>query len=734
MNWNMKSDVRAYQCLLMVLGLQSLNVNAVIPEVKLATSPLLTCVTKPTSSSSSLLNEASNVTTASAMSATILTTDGAYIYLSGFNPVRWSGSLKKHVLSLDASGLPKIANSAVWDASDILTGTNLQSADPLPDLRKIYTSRSQAGKLLATIEFKWGDLAPDQKSMLNVSPVTGKNDGLGENRLNYLRGAHSQEQGKSSGVFRTRDRILGDIVNSNSVYVGSPVANMQGADYHKFYNTYKDRTKAVYVGSNDGMLHAFDADNGHELFSYIPHSLFPALGQLSHPNYVHRPYVDGALSVSEAIIDGRWKTILVSGMGGGAQGLFALDVTNPSDFANGAGMLWEFTDNDDADMGNLMAAPIIAKFKIGTTKGVPDYRYFVVVSSGLNNYKVDGTGKYDASGSGALFLLSLDKAPSAKWEKNVNYFKFKTPVSTSYIANGLSAPALVIGNNGAVRYVYAGDLQGNLWRFDFNGNAPWTHARSSDEPIFTAKDAYGAPQPITTQPKIIFAPGGGYVILFGTGKYLEEADALPSTFKMQSFYGIHDLPQNTSHVTTRSQLALRTLVNRDDGGLKIIGNDFSYGVDSGSKQGWYFDFIDFDKTGERSVTNPVVAYGRLFFNTLVPDEKHCDKGAGRSYSLDALTGLSAPDDATGYVSEVGLLTSPVIFQIATKQSDRSPTVNAKQKKQYIILNFGTGGAKGAVAQSKTDSGGVQSVESPAKRLGWREVLNWQELRDAANKK
>jgi type IV pilus assembly protein PilY1 len=715
-------------CLMQVFGALALT-----PTVKIATSPLLACTNKSNFNMQFPSAVAFDAFTNGAISATNYSDDGSYVYLSDFYPAKWGGSLKKYGVILDSNGLPRIAEMAIWDASDILTGVNQQTAFPMADNRKIYTSRIQSDNSLTTIEFKWNNLNSEQKSMLNMSPANGKKDGLGEGRLDYLRGTRSLEQGKSGGIFRVRERILGDVVSSNTVYVGPPVKSIQGADHHQFYETHKNRIKAVYVGANDGMLHAFDADNGRELFSYIPNGVFSALNQLSHPGYVHRPYVDGALSVSDAITSGGWKTILASSMGGGAQGVFALDVTNPSDFVSGAGVLWEFTDSDDSDMGNQMGTPVIAKFKVGTTNGISDYRYFVVVSSGLNNYKDDGTGKYDASGSGALFLLALDKSPSAKWERNVNYFKFKTPILHASNQNGLSTPALAIGNNGAVRYVYAGDLQGNLWRFDFNGAAPWSHARFGDVPVFTAKDSSGNPQPITTQPKIVFAPGGGYVMLFGTGKYLEESDVMPDSFKTQSFYGIYDTPQKSNGVAGRRQLESRTLVNRDDG-FKIIGNEFAYGAGPSDKQGWYVDFPDSERTGERSVTNPVTVYGKLFFNTLVPDATRCDKGAGRSYSMDALTGLSAGEDTTGHVSDAGLLSSPVVFQARVQQSGQRPDGKEKSKKQFFIFNFGKAGTKEIAGQSRQAISRPYSIEVPAMRLGWREVPNWQELRDAASKK
>src|SRR5471032_839590 len=187
-------------------------------------------------------------------------------------------------------------------------------------------------------------------------------------------------------------------------------AAVQGVGYATFYARSKLRRAAVYLGANDGMLHAFDVVDGSELFAYVPDALIATLNDLTSPAYVHQAYVDGLASAAEAQVNGVWKTVLVSGMGGGAQGVFALDVSDPQQFAAGSGALWEFTDRDDPDMGNVVGLPQIAQFRAGAS----GMRYFAVVASGLDNDADDGeiahAGRTRA-GNGALFLLALDKAP-----------------------------------------------------------------------------------------------------------------------------------------------------------------------------------------------------------------------------------------------------------------------------------------------------------------------------------
>jgi type IV pilus assembly protein PilY1 len=626
--------------------------------------------------------------------------------------------------------------AADWDAADVLTGPNGETASPSPDARNIYTARMRADRSFETVEFKWDKLDHIQQMWLNASPINNKDDGLGAQRVSYLRGARELETGRPNGIFRARDRILGDIVNSNPVYVGPPTLHVQGRAYQKFYEDYQGRTTTVYVGANDGMLHAFSAVDGKELFAYIPNALMQSVNQLTSPEYRHRPYVDGAISISEALVGAKWRTVLASGMGGGAQGIFALDVSNPADFSRGMGAIWEFTDSDDADMGNLLGAPLIAKFRMKTVNGVPEFRYFVVVPSGLNNYADDGYGKFDGAAPGVLFLLSLDKAPSSKWELGVNYYKFKTPITNLTQPNGLSTPGLAFGSDGAVRYAYAGDLQGNLWRFNFSGSAPWSNALGPvPHPLFSATDADGMRQPITAQPKAVFAPGGGYVVLFGTGKFIEYADTAPGSFRTQSFYAIHDSTRDADKLTSRSQLVLRILTSSGIAGndaLTLAGRDFMYGTSAEGKRGWYVDFLDSNKTGERSVTDPLIAYGRVFFNTVIPGNDPCTGGGGRVYALDVLTGLPFSGAATGFLSAVGLLGVPVLFETgAAEIGDRNAIGRRSVKKKYSVFNFGTGGPKGMAAPV---SNGAGEATSAAGRLSWREILNWRELRAVADTK
>jgi type IV pilus assembly protein PilY1 len=661
------------------------------------------------------------------------------MFQAGFDMSTSAGSLRKISFS-NAGGLAAHASYMnEWDAGLILTGAkgvNGQpdmAPNPLPEARRIYTGRAGVDKSFSTIEFTWDQLSDSQKNALNISPSTKKGDGLGAKRVSYLRGDRTLELGKPGGMFRERFRVLGDIVNSKPVYYGEPSRRVQGDGYQGFYEQYRNRTRAVYVGANDGMLHAFNAEDGRELFAYIPNALIPDLPVLTSPSYQHRPYVDGGIDVSEAMAGGKWMTVLAAGMGGGAQGVFALDVTQPSSFGSGAGALFEFTDADDPDMGNLMGVPLIAKFRTQSKGGTIEYRYFVVVSAGLNNYRDDGKGRFNKDGAGALFLLSLDKSPSEQWKLGTNYFKFRIPSKDPALPNGLAAPALVIGATGAVRYAYAGDLQGNLWRFDFTGDLPWKGALASDTPLFVAKDEKGNRQPITMQAKVVFAPGGGYVVLFGTGKYLEESDGAPIGFRSQSFYGILDTTESKYRVAGRSELVPRIFAASGKDLLDVTGPGFEYGSGDKDKKGWYVDFPESVRTGERAVTDLQLADGMLHFHTLIPGSSFCPLAGGRSYALNVLTGLTVSNGSVWHAGMPWATRPPMLLPTLIQVGDRNPIGRRAVRKTYSIVDPLAGSDK-----ANDVSGGVRNdameVVLPAGRLSWREIVNWQELKHASNKK
>ncbi|HWV62253.1 MAG TPA: PilC/PilY family type IV pilus protein [Oxalicibacterium sp.] len=620
---------------------------------------------------------------------------GVAVYQAGYRP-DGSGSLKKRQAGQQTE--------AEWDAGVLLTGRS--------DARKLWTANG-GGDKFGGIPFVWTSLDAAQKLALDRSPVDGSDDGLGQKRLNYLRGVRTDE----ASLFRRRQRLLGAIVHGVPVFAGT--SSTAAGDVHVHGDAYRERPEVVYVGAGDGMLHAFDAKSGDELFAYLPHAVFDRLPLLTTVDSTDALPVDGGIGIGDVPADlagNRWCSTLVAGMGRGAQGVVALDVTAPTEFDSND-VRWEFTDADDADIGNVIGTPAVAKFRTGLLHSVPQYRYFAVVPGGVNNHIADGDSRFNPAGKAALFLLALDKPANEPWRVGVNYFKFVLPASDAGRANGVIELALAMAPDGSASVAYAGDLLGNLWRFDFGGNTPDSH---SPQLLFVARDAAGNRQPITQRPRIVFAPERGYMVLFGTGKYLERRDLDRSAYASQSFYGIWD--RDGARIDGRGSLVARSVQPQGDR-YTIVGEALMY-VPAG-RRGWYLDFPQSERTGERSIASATMLDTQLMFGTLIPASSACVPPLGHIYLLDALTGLPVSAHFGAVLSEASFPgIPPPFFVMPVETSERDAT-----GKRRVVTRMRRTAAEKANSDTNapSDETIVEAVTT-AGRLSWREIIDWQELR------
>ena len=562
---------------------------------------------------------------------------GTRIYQAIFSAIDWSGEL--HALDFD---METYKLDKDWEASKNI---------PAHADRNIYTYEPSAAQGLRTVDFNWANLSDTQRAHLN-------DDGKGELRLGWIRGDGANEK-KNGGTFRNRANLLGDIVNSNPVYVGDwewgydDLPGEEGIKYDQFTSseTFLNRRPMVYVGANDGMLHGFDASNGRELLAYVPNVLFPKLSKLSSPTYSHEYYVDGQINVSDAYYDGSWRTVLVGSTGAGGRSLFALDVTDPEGFG-AASALWEFTSANDGDFGYALSEPKIVRLKDG--------HWVAIVSNG---YESD-------NGHAVLFILDIKTGALLQ--------KIDTGVGTVTDKNGLSAPFVAdIDDDYIADVVYAGDLYGNLWKFDLSGIVGSFTAPSA--PLFVACTVTGPVcsrenrQAITGQPSVgrvggpsVGQSNKGVMVYFGTGKYFETGDNIVgSDPQIQTFYGLWD---KGSAITDRSSLQEQTILYEGFQTLKdetatptddkltahpvrvVSSNPVCYSTKSPgctevspSKKGWMLDLVKpVDVVeGERFVSFVDLNHGLVSFSTLIPSSDVCERG-GRSWSmdLDAMTGGS----------------------------------------------------------------------------------------------
>jgi type IV pilus assembly protein PilY1 len=633
-----------------------------------------------------------------------------YLIEAGYDAASGAGHLlRRSLLRVDDGAT---VGAPAWDAGAVLDGGR-----PPPDGRRILT-QSAAGQALP---FEWARLDTAQRAALDPAA-----DGLGEARLAYLRGARTRE----GNPLRPRASLLGNIVRSRPLLVGAPsVAAASGsASYAAFHQRYRDRQKLLYVGANDGMLHAFDWNDGAERFAYIPAALLPALARLTTAGASGGAGIDAAPGQGEALIGGQWRSTLVSGMAMGARGLFALDVTDPT---GDPLVLWEFTERDDAAMGFVQAPPLVVKLRVNGTRGAPVYRYFALTGNGIN--------AADGAVDGVLFLLALDKGAGLPWRHGDNYYRLRASARAPQAANALAPPVLTIGADGSAHSAYAGDLQGTMWRFDLEGIAAAGAQAGAVSPLFHARAADGAAQPVAEAAQVVFAPGGGYLVLFGTGRAIENGDLDAASFVQQSFYAVRDSDARPlAAVAGRAALAQRRLVGRGDGGGFIVeGGRIDYnGSGNAVKHGWYFDFARSLQEGERSAAAPVLSGSAVLINSVAPGSDHCVP-ALRSYVLDSVSGL--PYDRRGLpVASISGAADGAVTGRRIATSDASlPLLLSRSLEQGVATPQGAVRAQRSIAVLQLPAGGPATpvervvVSSPAGRLSWREIANWRELRAAA---
>ncbi|MGB9128627.1 MAG: PilC/PilY family type IV pilus protein [Thiobacillus sp.] len=633
-----------------------------------------------------------------------------HVYQALFHTPGWYGELK--AIPLDSEGVP---GTPSWDASAEI---------PAAASRKIKTWNGSAWNVGAGLDFNWGPLTSTQKNAIDSANAANSSSPI----LDYIRGNQTLEQ--PSGTYRTRTTLLGDIVNSDPHFVavesygydqsGSGLDTTQQLAYTIFLTdatTGKPaRKKALYVGANDGMLHAINAADtaalggGDELFAYVPNAVIPNLKNLANPDYQHQYFVDGSPNSGDAYLGSGWKTVLLGTLGAGGKAVFALDVTDPDAFDE-TKVMWEFTDS--TDLGNIMGRAFVARMNDG------------------NWYAVFGNGYNSSGGKAVLFLVPLDESLGLPVKK------IDTGVGAD---NGLSEPALLDTNGDRIiDAIYAGDLKGNVWKFDVSDDSTsnWEvtyKSGATPAPLFQAIIGTTS-QPITGPLEIGAPPSGqsGYMIYFGTGKYLGNSDIGPTD--TQTGYGILDA--GTKITGGRGDLQAQTFVfegqfsltNTDE--VRVVSsNTFSYSGGS-AKKGWYLDLVSPNtpsNLGERIVSVPLLRFGRVIFTSIVPSAAVCDQGgyswitevdalsgAGLTYSVFNFNGDTVFDsgDNVSYASGGDTVSASVSGKkLAGEGLLKSPTVISAGEKEYKV---GSGTAGGIVVVSEKGTTG-------APRSSWRQLF------------
>jgi len=654
---------------------------------------------------------ATQSTAATAVNSTGLH-QGDRAYLAKFNTADnyqdWTGDLAAY--PIQSNGAVNMG-SPLWSAQAQLDAMTANQ-------RLIATWDPVAG---AGTPFRWNPaLAPagiSSTTSLGSELSTFSGDTNGQDVLQFLRGDNSKEQ-RNGGAFRNRTHRLGDIVSSAPLYVGVPAGYSQSASYQLFKSNHKNRAPILYIGANDGMLHAFDAATGVERFAFIPNGVFANLVKLANPYYnaQHQFYVNGSPQAADVqfVTDQSWHTVLVGNEGAGGNTLFALDVTNADQITTesqlAAAAMWEFS---DPDMGYSFSEPAIGY----TSNAAAPWLVFA------------GNG-YD-SRYGKPFLYALDARTGAVVAKIDLCAAVATACNLS-VTNGLSS-VTVINSFGMLALpadrVYAGDLQGNVWRVDIHDPNPsnWTVSV-----LFQARDSTGAAQPITTAPAVALNPHypriQGDLVYVGTGRLVSLTD-LGNT-QVQTLYGLFDPPTGASPpvgfagIPTRLNLVQQTVQQTTISGVPVRYEQTVNPVNIPTDRGWY---VDLNVTsggvnvslGERFVTDPEVETGMaLVITSYQPNASSC-MGGGKAwlYVLNDGTGGSFP------LPQLDVNSDGSINQSDTTAAGQAPvamSLGSVYASQPTILSSSSSAVK-LIAESNASIQAVQERGAQTRRIGWFEV-------------
>ena len=590
------------------------------------------------------------VTTSFSTSLPQLAQSGNASYSSQYDAANWTGEITASTLSFAATtDIPSLTQA--WQFTAKLSA-QLSAANSYLTNRRIVSWDGTVG-IRTGVQFCSGTagctvpLTAAQLTALDPSYATGTS----ADYLKYLRGDKTNEQGTGgTKAYRTRVKPLGDIVGSKARPVGPPAfpfSDSTNPGYSAFRSTYATRPTVVYVGSNDGMMHAIQGDlstanGGRELFAYVPSALFrtsaatssvDGLGSLGNPSFVHHFMVNAAPNVYDvdfAKTSGssgapNWHSILIGGLGKGGKSYYAIDVTSPVDGSGNpwseaviaSKVLWEFT---DPDLGYTYGDPIVVK--------TPKWGWVAIITSGYNN----------ADGKGYFFIIN--PKTGALLEKISTGAGAPTPAGSAGLA---FANAFVLnGTDGTIDAVYAGDLLGNLWRWDVSGTGTYP------APLQLATLTDGTnPQPVTSRPLIEVHPSlKKRFVLVGTGRLLDNTDI--NSTQVQSFYAIADGTNAKFNVAPtppitfpipRSALSLNTTP-------LALDLTRTLGYDPATQMGWVEDL----GAGWRVTTDPTSLLGSVAWAATLPTVADACLPSGNShvYARDfgtSITTLRNPDNS-----------------------------------------------------------------------------------------
>ena len=593
---------------------------------------------------------------------------GTQVYFAFYSPSTWSGSLTAQNLVLDpVTNMVSINPVANWDASCVLTGvgptgTCLATGVGGPQAAQSWGSRSiltWSGS--GGIPFRYVSLTPAQQAAIDAGDAVMTNT-----RVHYLRGDRTNEVNAAGvGLYRPRTSVLGDIVDSSPTWVGPPAAPYRatwqdlltgaaaaensGQSYPAFAAAAGTRLNVVYAGSNDGLLHGFRSgsysgstyvdggstpNDGKEVLAYMPgavvntiHNAVDPTLDFSSPLYGHNFFVDAPPGSGDLFYGGAWHSWVVGGLGAGGAAIYALDVTDPTTFAESNAQNLVIGEWTPASL--VCANSATCGQSLGNTYGVPQIRRFHNGAWGF----IFGNGFGSATGDAGIYIMTIDPLSGAQ-----SFYYLSSSSGTTGNGIAYATPADLDGDH-ITDYIYAGDLLGNVWRFDVTSANPSNWAVTPGGPLFTTPGG----QPITTKLVVAATPSTSgpqrIVVSFGTGQQTQLTNSSPTSYAggVQSLYGIWDanvgawnamsgmqyasLPGTgpVSMANLQQQTVLASVPAAS--GYRAVSNNpvcwaGSTTCPSGNtQQGWY---LNLPGAGEQIIYSPVLEVGAFIVNTTIP--------------------------------------------------------------------------------------------------------------------
>ena len=587
--------------------------------------------------------------TAPALSTSVLA-EGTLKYAVRFDGAAISGQLEAYKLKPDG----QFSDIPSWETGELLQA---RASRDQGSSREIITNEGAAG-----VAFRWDALPDAYKVQMTTAGTNKLSASNAQSAVAYIRGDQTQESAR--GLRERGKNLLGPVVNSTPWLQDRPSAfwgNVSG--YGDFYNAHKNRKSLLWVGANDGMLHAFNPDTGAEVFAYVPGALANRLAEIPlqrsvktslngadfvtgtqvQPDGTLWPYVDGNPYSADIKVGSSWRTYVFGALGRGGRGVFALDATSvdglKEDQASSI-FKWQFTSADDGDLGYQTAD---IKVHLASNQAAPIAR--------LNNGKfamLIGNGQRSVSGKAVLFILYVDGPDTGgNWTG-----RYKKIVVDAGSGNGLSTPRWEdIDGNGTADVVYAGDLKGNVWKFDITGDDPgaWkpafsveassataTAAGKEATPLFAATTFEGnqrVPQPITTSPELVYMAQGGVIVTVATGNAFAAGD-FGANGTRQSVYGVWD-----KSAALESPVLMRRSYKRLADGSVVVDVSTASEMDWSKYQGWV---MDLPTGGEAVLSDPSYDAGVFSFVSTRPkvELNECNTlPANTLYMLDPISGL-----------------------------------------------------------------------------------------------